>query len=86
MVEVLKNISVDVKVSLKFVMNFGLIFYIRDMIFREKELLFDSFIRNGLKIYFCGLIGRIQNEKIIILKVVICDYMDIIYGFRMCFY
>ena len=61
-------------------------YFILEIWFLEKKLLFDSFIRNGLKIYFCGLISRIQNEKIIILKVVILDCMDIIYGFRMCFY
>ena len=35
-VEVLKIISVDVNVSSKFVMNFGLIFYIKGVIFGEK--------------------------------------------------
>ena len=49
MVEVLKIISVDINVSSKFVMNFGLIFYIRDMIFGEKVLLFDSFTRRSFQ-------------------------------------
>ena len=64
MVEVLKIISVDVNVSSKFVMNFGLIFYIRDMILGEKELLFNLFIGKGfLEIYFY----KFMDFKIVIL-------------------